>query len=235
MVRYLIVNADDFGASRGINRGILDAHRHGIVTSTSLMVTTPWSEEAAVLARQAPELDIGLHVDLSGTTLECGTGLFNGEHCDAELRHQVQRFHALVGRAPTHVDSHHNAHRDARLLPSFLKIAHRHRLPLREHSPARYCSKFYGQWGGETHLEQIGVRGFARLLDGEVGEGITELGCHPGYIDPELRSGYVIEREAELRTLCDPDLPTLLAARRIRLIHFGDLDALARSAGTSDP
>lgn len=232
-MRYLIVNADDFGASPGINRGILDAHRDGIVTSTSLMVTTPWSEEAATLARGAPALDIGLHVDLSGTTLECGTGLFDGQRCDVELRRQIDRFEELVGRAPTHLDAHHNAHRDARLLPSFLDIARRHRLPLREHSPARYCSKFYGQWGGDTHVEQISVHGFVRLLDGEVGEGITELGCHPGYVDPELHSGYAGEREAELRTLCDPSVPPLLSARRIRLITFGELRALARRAGPS--
>jgi len=49
--RYLIVNGDDFGASRGINRGIVQAHSRGILTSTSLLVDSPWSAEAAELAR----------------------------------------------------------------------------------------------------------------------------------------------------------------------------------------
>jgi len=46
-MKYLIVNGDDFGASHGINRGIIEAHQQGILTSTSLLVSTPWSEEAA--------------------------------------------------------------------------------------------------------------------------------------------------------------------------------------------
>ena len=55
-MKYLIVNADDFGASPGITRGILEAHADGILTSTSMMVDTPWSAEAASLAGSAPRL-----------------------------------------------------------------------------------------------------------------------------------------------------------------------------------
>src|SRR5436309_14451808 len=65
-MRFLIVNGDDFGASRGINRGILEAHHRGILTSTSLLVDTPWSEDAACLSRAAPDIGIGLHVDFAG-------------------------------------------------------------------------------------------------------------------------------------------------------------------------
>lgn len=234
-MRYLIVNADDFGATRGINRGIIEAHRRGIVTSTSLMVTAPWSEEAAALARAAPDLDIGLHVDLGSHAGGLGIDIdLDAERWGTELERQLRQFEELVGCPPTHLDSHHNVHRDPRLLPCFLDVALRHRLPLREHSPARYCSKFYGQWGGETHLEQISVHGLVRLLHGEVGDGITELACHPGYVDPDLRSGYAGEREAELLTLCDPAIPMALAARRIRLIGFRDLCALRRSARPSE-
>src|SRR5207249_7989634 len=55
-----------------------------------------------------------------------------------------------------------------------------------------------------THLEQIGVEGLLRLVDAEVREGVTELSCHPGYVEPGFRSSYLMERELELRTLCDP-------------------------------
>ena len=61
MTRTLVVNADDFGASEGVNRGIAHAHVHGIVTSTSLMVTGRAPEHAAELAREHPELGVGLH------------------------------------------------------------------------------------------------------------------------------------------------------------------------------
>src|SRR2546430_6336748 len=72
MVKYLIVNADDFGASRGINRGIIEAHQRGVLTSTSLLVNAAASGEAAELSRSAPGLSVGLHADvrdeLKGTT-----------------------------------------------------------------------------------------------------------------------------------------------------------------------
>ena len=62
--RYLIVNADDFGLSAGVNRGVIEAHERGIVTSASLMVRPPAAAEAAADARAYPELSLGLHVDL---------------------------------------------------------------------------------------------------------------------------------------------------------------------------
>src|SRR5437867_779392 len=62
--RYLIVNADDFGQSRGVNQGIIEAHEHGIVTSASLMVRWPAACEAAAYGREHCELSVGLHLDL---------------------------------------------------------------------------------------------------------------------------------------------------------------------------
>ena len=62
--RYLIVNADDFGLSPGVNAGVIAAHEGGIVTSASLMVRWPAALEAAAYAREHPRLSLGLHVDL---------------------------------------------------------------------------------------------------------------------------------------------------------------------------
>jgi len=98
---------------------------------------------------------------------------------------------------------------------------------VRGHSAVRHVGKFYGQWGGATHAEQIGVDGFVRLLDAEIGPDVTELSCHPGYIDPGFRSSYRAEREIELRTLCDPRVRDGIRAREIQLIGFRDLPGLA--------
>ena len=144
LVKYLIVNADDFGASRGINRGIIEAHQRGVLTSTSLLVNAAASEEAAELSRSAPGLSVGLHADvrdeLKGTT--------DAHRLREALDAQAARFEELMSRPPTHLDSHHNVHRDPRALPYFLDLAREHGLSMREHSPVRYFSKFYGQWGG---------------------------------------------------------------------------------------
>jgi hypothetical protein len=64
------------------------------------------------------------------------------------------------------------------------------------------------------------------MLEVEAGDGVTELSCHPGYVDSEFRSLYAAEREAELRTLCHPSVRRFLEDRGIRLIGFGDLPAL---------
>src|SRR5213592_781000 len=196
VMKYLIVNGDDFGASPGINRGIMEAHLHGILTSTSLLVKTEWAEEAAVLSSAAPDLSVGLHVDVR-----------------SELRE-----HAL--------DSHHNDHRDPRALPHLLELARKHGLPLREHSRVQYFSKFYGQWAGQTHFEQISAEKLTMMIKMEIGDGVTELSCHPGYVDANHPTSYRIEREAELRTLCDPRIRRVLVEQAIRLISYHDFAKL---------
>lgn len=225
-MKRLIVNADDFGAGRGINRGIVEAHRDGILTSASLMVEMPGSEEAARLAAALPRLSVGLHAVLTGEDGAPIVDFDERERCRAELQRQVHRFAQLSGDLPTHLDSHHNVHRDPRLLPLFLELAEEHGLPLREHSRARYFSAFYGQWdGGEAHLEWISPASLVRMLAAEVGPGVTELGCHPGYVASDFRSSYSSEREVELRTLCDPAVRRAIAELDIALVGFGTLEA----------
>jgi predicted glycoside hydrolase/deacetylase ChbG (UPF0249 family) len=216
-MKYLIVNGDDFGASRGVNRGIVEAHRRGILTSTSLMVDAPFSEEAARLSRDLPDLSVGLHADLPGG---------DPEACADELRRQVGRFQELLGRPPTHLDSHHNIHADTRLLPHFLDAARRLRLPLRGHCAVRCFSRFYGQWDGVSHPEQVSVPSLVHMLREEIPEGVTELSCHPGYADAGFLTSYAAEREAELRTLCDPRVRAAVAEQQIQLIAFRDLGRL---------
>ncbi|HEX3370199.1 MAG TPA: ChbG/HpnK family deacetylase [Candidatus Cybelea sp.] len=228
-MKYLIVNGYDFGASRGINRGIVELHELGVLTSTSLMIAMPAAAEATVLARNAPRLGVGLHVEL---TREDGCELVDfsdSQRCTAEIASQIDRFSERLGRLPTHIDSHQNVHRDRRLRPLFQELAEHYALPLREHSPARYFSGFYGQWDGEPHPEHIGIESLLKMLDDELDERITELSCHPGYPGPDFESPYDSERAIELRTLSDPRLREYLENHSVRLINFSDV-ALSESA-----
>jgi predicted glycoside hydrolase/deacetylase ChbG (UPF0249 family) len=224
-MRWLIVTGDDFGFTSGVNRAIVQAHREGILTSTSLMVDRPACEEAVTLGRACASLSVGLHLELDPD---------DAERVPAELERQLARFLELVGAAPTHLDSHHDVHYDPRVLPQLLAWARRAGLPVRGHSRARHFSKFYGQWGGETHLEQIGVESLLRLLDAEVRDGVTELNCHPGYVEPGFPSSYAAEREEELRTLCDHRLHQALVEKEIRLIGFRELSALATCTSVAE-
>jgi predicted glycoside hydrolase/deacetylase ChbG (UPF0249 family) len=224
-MKRLIVNADDFGAGRGIDRGVVEAHRDGILTSASLMVDMSGSEEAARLAAELPRLSVGLHAVLTGEDGAPIVDFDDAERCRAELHRQVRRFAQLTGRSPTHLDSHHNVHRDLRLLPVFLELAAEHRLPLREHSQASYFPDFYGQWDGEAHPEWIAPASLVRMLAADIGPGVTELGCHPGYMESDFRSSYSAERETELRTLCDPAVRRAIGEQGIELVDFRALEA----------
>src|SRR5207302_249202 len=129
--RFLIVNADDFGQSLGVNRGIVEAHEKGIVTSASLMVRWPAAAEAAAYARAHAGLGLGLHVDLGEWAYRGGTWtlLYQVVPADdraavsAEVDRQVESFYRLVGTGPTHLDSHQHAHRDEPLRSILREVA----------------------------------------------------------------------------------------------------------------
>jgi predicted glycoside hydrolase/deacetylase ChbG (UPF0249 family) len=235
--RRLVVNADDFGASPGVNRGIAETHEHGIVTSASLMVRGPAAEEAARYARRSAELAVGLHVELqrwrvrrltwprarSAHTLQTDAA--------KELREQVDAFRRLVGRDPTHLDSHHHRHRIESLRPVFAEVAQELQIPLRHFSPTvRFCGEFYGHDGrGRPQPEAVTADALIRLLE-RLDEGVTELGTHPGYPDG-LRAHYRDERVHEIRALCDERVRVALQRLQITLISFRDVD----SGGESRP
>jgi len=218
-VKYLIVNADDFGASAGVNRGIVEAQRQGIVTSASLMVEMPASGNAARLARECSALSVGLHVQLDGQKGPA-VDLTDIPACREALNAQLARFVELMDGSPTHLDSHHHVHTDPRLLPHFEETASALGIPLRDRSGVPYCSSFYGQWAGEQHPERVSVDGLIQILETSIGDEVTELGCHPGYADHELASSYTTERELELATLCDDRLPAFLDDHEIALVGF---------------
>src|SRR5438445_6911057 len=96
MSNYLIFNADDFGASTGVNRGILECHTRGVVTSTSLMVTGRAVAEAVAMSRDHPALAVGLHWDVWGED-EREFDTANLPAVRAEFRRQLEEFHRLLG------------------------------------------------------------------------------------------------------------------------------------------
>lgn len=208
-MRRLIVNADDLGYTDQVDRGIVEAHERGIVTSASLMVDRPAAAHGAEVARQAPRLSVGLHAVLD----RGGELTVAPERCEEELERQLARFQELVGRRPTHVDSHHHVHRDPPLRTAFRAFAKRHALPLRDHT-VRHCGLFYGR-------EAIGVERLLELLEG-LEDGDTELGCHPGYADG-LDSRYTTEREQEVRTLTNPRVRARLDELGIKLVGWRDV------------
>ncbi|MBA3475891.1 MAG: ChbG/HpnK family deacetylase [Actinobacteria bacterium] len=126
MIR-LVVNADDFGRSSGVNRGLFEAHDRGIVTSASLMVRYPAAAEAAALARHRPRLGVGLHVDLGEWVYErdAWAAVYEVDApVEDALAQQLDEFHRLLDRDPTHLDSHQHVHRRAPAHEHVVKLGH---------------------------------------------------------------------------------------------------------------
>jgi predicted glycoside hydrolase/deacetylase ChbG (UPF0249 family) len=227
MPRLLIVNADDFGHSEAVNAGVIEAHELGIVTSASMLVLRPHAEAAAAYARRS-KLDVGLHVELGEWEFDQQDGWTARYETPAdevrdEARRQLQRFESLVGRTPTHVDSHQHVHRDEPARTMLRELASELGVALRDVIPGiRYCGDFYGQDDeGRRFPSNVSVASLIHLLR-HLPDGITELGCHPGKGDVP-GSAYARERELELKALCDPTVRHVLADEHIELMRFCDL------------
>jgi predicted glycoside hydrolase/deacetylase ChbG (UPF0249 family) len=228
---YLIVTADDFGRSPGINEGVAESHERGIVTSASLMVCFAAAETAASYARAHPHLSVGLHVDLSEWTTRKGEWrplyerVAEGDEraVAAEIDAQLAAFRELLGRDPTHLDAHQHAHRGEPAKSILLELASKLGVPLRDYNTRiRYSGSFYGQTAqGEPLPEAISVDGLLATLS-ELPPGTTELGCHPAAVE-DFESMYLVERLEEVHTLCDPRIAEALAAAQIKLLSFADV------------
>jgi predicted glycoside hydrolase/deacetylase ChbG (UPF0249 family) len=143
--RRLVVTADDFGFSEGIDRGIAEAAEAGIVRSASIMVTMPAFDDAVAQARRLPALGVGLHLTLTAgrpltdapTLISRSSGAFVGPRrllqralmglvsradVASECRAQIRRARS-AGLRLTHLDAHHHAHTFPRIRDVVLEVA----------------------------------------------------------------------------------------------------------------
>ncbi len=237
--KRLIVNADDFGLSTGVNVGIITAHQEGIVTSASLMVRQPAAEAAAAEAKRHPQLSLGLHLDLGEWTFRNGTWspvyevvpLDDAVAVEETIDQQLSRFRGLVGTSPSHLDSHQHVHRREPIRSITIEIAQKLGITLRHCCPAiRYCGAFYGQTDeGRALPEAIGVEQLAGILRA-LPEGVTELVCHPS-ADNRLTGMYRTERGLELKALCDPRVLVAIEETNIELCSFHNVVPTFPSSG----
>jgi chitin disaccharide deacetylase len=146
-VRRLIVNADDFGFTSGVNRGIVEAHSRGIVTSSTLMANGPAFAEAAHLAKTLPTMSIGCHVvlidgrpvlsaELVPSLTDAGhfrdgmmtfaaraiAGNIDADEITAEATAQIRKIQA-EGIAVSHIDTHKHTHLFPKILRPLLRAA----------------------------------------------------------------------------------------------------------------
>jgi predicted glycoside hydrolase/deacetylase ChbG (UPF0249 family) len=134
-MKRLIVNADDFGFTRDVNEGILEAHHNGIVTATTLMATGPAFDHAVSLAHRTPALDVGVHLVLVGappfpeTPAHLAIAIARRrvqveEQLDAQIRRVI-----AAGIRPTHLDTHKHTHILPPVLGAVARLARAYQIP----------------------------------------------------------------------------------------------------------
>ena len=211
MTKFLIVNADDFGYSHNINKGIIEAYEKGIVTSTSVMVNAIAANEAKDLTRY-PDLSVGLHFELSEVA-----------NVKAELEKQIEKFVAIVGKMPDHLDTHKRHTTDKGIKEVLEEYARSHNIPVRN-----FNAKYIGSFG--INSNNTSVAQLKQSID-EVADEYNELMTHAGYSDEYLRehSSYNDSREQELVSICDPSVKQHLATQNIGLINWRQIASVAES------
>lgn len=209
----VIINADDFGYSRGINYAIVDCHTQGILTSTTIMANMPGFDHAVSLAKENPELGIGVHL-----TLSCGKPLLNThktlvnedgsfkkadyfaysedydeEEIKREWTAQIEKVIAS-GIKPTHLDSHQHVHTFRNNSHIIVALARKYKLAVRNNvqlpDDIRKVNRF------ETEFDRCDVRierplrsYLENLQQDIITYGSVEIMCHPGYLDAGVLHG----------------------------------------------
>lgn len=248
-MKKLIVNADDFGYSRGVNYGIIDSHQLGILTSTTFMANMPGADHAAALAKQFPNLGVGVHlvltcgrpllnthktiVDVEGNfrKLEFYKGAFTIDYDEvyAEWKAQIEKFKSY-GLEPTHLDSHHHINSFGSMPEVFLTLAKEYRLPVRNNMGQTIHKEIKKSEIKATdsfsYLIETALKNDEALDNLFKYHDSVEVMAHPAYLDKELMTGssFTYPRVDEVEFLTNRDIVNCIKARSdIKLCTFKEI------------
>lgn len=221
----LIINADDFGLSEGVNYGIISAYKSGVVRSTSTMANMPGFEHAMELLKENENLGCGVHMTLSCykpvlsnlKTIVDENGYFirritNEVIENMDLDEVYEEFCAQIEKVRsktdiTHLDSHHHVHTLEKLRPVIERVLEKYDLPIRGGFEYDFnyskiiplIDTFYGDNVSEDY--------FVKKIDYLKSYEIADIMCHPAYIDDFLMktTSYSMARINEHKILTSKD------------------------------
>jgi len=280
-MRQLIVNADDFGLTGAVSSGILDAHRDGIVTSTTIMANGGAFDAAVAMRRLVPRLGVGVHLNLTegvpvspairipslvdgngrlhlspGRLLRAiATRQLNLADVETELRGQIAKV-VRAGVSPTHLDGHKHVHVLPGVSDIVIRLAQEFSIPsvrcprelpfslptslgkVKQYAVGGVVFGFATAFQQKlaraglftpAHFFGLSQTGFLHtesMLDilGRLPDGVSELMCHPGYVDADLhRMGTRLlnQRQIEIQALTAPAVRKLVTDRGIQLVSYG--------------
>ena len=233
-MKYLITNADDFGFTHDVNEGIVHAHRHGILTATTLMATGPAFDHAVGLARENPALDVGVHLVLVGSegypaTVARLVASLGRIRIYDELARQIGKV-VDAGIRPTHLDTHKHTHLLPPVLEAVARLSKEFKIPWVRRPLARLFEGMLARHGCRTtdHFAGFALTGrydAARLatLIRRLPDGLTEFMCHPGFYTAELERASTRLKESrrqELDALTSPEVRAALEESNVVLTRY---------------
>ncbi len=246
-MKKLIINADDFGYSKAVSYGILDSHKAGILTSTTMMMNTEATEHAVNLAKETPTLGIGVHlvltfgkpllnthrsiVDENGNFRKLSyyesPGFFiNNEEVFHEWDAQIKKF-LFSGLVPTHLDSHHHINSFGELYKVYFKLAEKYNLPVRKNVDSELIKKYGIRTTDSFETEYSEVLDKVETINElfEKNDSI-EVMTHPSYLDKFLleNSSFTYLRLEETEFLTNKErTEKFKKSKQFKLVNFGDL------------
>ncbi len=243
----IIFNADDFGISKAASLGIIEAHKKGVIKSTSLMCNMKDAEYAANMAKGYKDLGVGIHfVITAGSPLHNNVPSLTDENGQfkknevimntaviedirKEFNAQFEKFLSF-GMTPTHIDSHHHMHQNDMVLTVVKELADKYKLPIRTFQGLNMDGlsdmnkkiyevlDYYGS-------ENISVESLISILEKYKNKEIIEIMCHPAYADDQLfqKTSYAKERNKELVTLTSKELQEYIEKNNIQIINYSSI------------
>lgn len=230
-LRKVILNGDDFGFTGGVNRGIIESLKNGILTSTSVMVNRPNAKEARELSK-IKNISVGLHLDLTEeNSLQRWSKIlyilaWPEQRIRDEFKKQIDTFTNIVGRLPDHIDSHHHIHWITGFRNVVLEFSKENNIPVRC-VDAKFQMGFYGRslshWNDPKGVSPERLINVIKNLPA----GVHEIMCHPGFVDKDLietKSLYLNQRKDEVNALTNDSVKSFVANDpTIQLINWNDL------------
>lgn len=250
----LIINADDFGYSPGINRGILFGFRRGAITSTSLMINQPFTAEALQMIKAYPDLQSGLHINLTrgrpvsdirdvGSLID-EKGYFKkaeyfygdsilADEVEKEILAQIKCF-IEAGLEPTHLDAHQHVHRHFVVMQAMIKVANIYNIPVRNIDQKTRSLLIKEKISTPDYFiadffnKGATLKNLQKILSSLVEKyprGVVEIMTHPAFNDGNpQKSSYYAKRSEELQILCSKEMREMLRELRIEPAGYSILN-----------
>jgi chitin disaccharide deacetylase len=252
-MKQLVIVADDFGFSGGVNKGTIEAYTQGILTQMDFMVGCPGSDEAVEQILEQRIKDVGIHLSLMNL-VETGKYLRTEDYekmldeetpqeLQAKIREEFKKFEGLFDMYPTHISGHHQVHQHEKIIDAVAEYAGAHGIYVRK--SARFSDgknlnqdvladdKIKQAEGKITDyiFEHI-VGGYEEVIEGFVNNlnivqdnTVTEIFLHPAYLDDTLKkhTSLLDDRERDLRLLKDPNFKNQLTSMGFNITSFRKL------------